>query len=217
MFTQPFCPNRGALARADPPPAGDPFFEAPRGPLHHLRSAARAFDVSATDYVVKPVDFDRLAQALGQARRSLAAADAEARLAELRAVVAALREQRSIVPPRHETEVWAQRRGRFERVLADSIDWIEAERDYVHLHAGGNSYLLRETIGGMQERLGPQRFLRIRRSALVQLAKIAGIRKAGYGDVRVLLSCGAELRVGRTYVSRVRELLSGRGPLGHAT
>jgi DNA-binding LytR/AlgR family response regulator len=169
--------------------------------------ATRAFEVSATDYVVKPLELDRLAAALAKARSAIETSDAELRIAELRAVIAALREERLPTAKRHETEVWAQRRGAFVRIRVDEIDWIEAERDYVHLHCGDASYLLRETMAGIHERLGIDNFVRIRRSALVHADKLTSIRKAGYGDVRVLLANGRELRVGRTYVKSVRQML----------
>lgn len=171
--------------------------------------AVRAFEVSAIDYLVKPVEIDRLSAAVDKARTALARQDSALHIAELQSVIAALRQDRPAPGPRFETEIWAQRRGEFVRVLAADVDWIEAERDYIHLHAGDTSYLLRETIGGMQARLDPGAFLRIRRSALVRLDAVTGIRKAGYGDLRVQLASGVQLRVGRTYVKQVRAVISG--------
>ena len=173
--------------------------------------AARAFDVSAVDYVVKPVEFDRLYEAIERARGSLKAADAAARVAELHEVIAALRSQAGPdSEPRRECEIWVERRGEFVPVRVSDIDWVEAERDYVRLHVNGSSYLLRETIGGMEERLGPERFIRIRRSALVRRDRIAAIRRPGYGDFRIQLTNGEEVRVGRTYVRQVRTLIAAR-------
>ena len=85
---------------------------------------------------------------------------------------------------------------------------MAAERDYVRLHAHGQSYLLRETISSLEARLDPEHFIRVRRSALVRIDRITGIRRPGYGDFRVRLTDGSELRVGRTYVKRIRELIA---------
>ena len=171
--------------------------------------ATKAFEVGAVDYVLKPVDLPRLTAALDRARRSLSIVDAEARLAELREVVAALRAQAHMrEAKRYETEIWAERRNEFVRVEVADLDWIAAERDYVRLHARGQTYLLRETISNLETRLDPQAFMRVRRSALVRIDRVTGIRKAGYGDFRVALADGSEIRVGRTYVSRIRRLIS---------
>lgn len=176
--------------------------------------AVRAFEASAIDYVLKPVDFDRLAAAIEKARRAISAADAESRVAELQAVVAALRH--AAAPddlPRFETELWAERRGELTRILVSNIDLIEAQGDYVKLHVGRHGYMLRETLAGLHARLDPNEFVRIRRSALVRRDRIAGIRRAAYGDVRVLLTNGDQIRVGRTYVGQVRAL-AGKGAAG---
>jgi DNA-binding LytR/AlgR family response regulator len=170
--------------------------------------ATRAFEVSAVDYVVKPVEFDRLRAALDKARSALGASDADIRIAELNAVVEALRRGRAHPANRRETEIWAQRRGEFVRVPVDAIEWVEAERDYVHLHTAQNPYMIRETMASIEERLGPERFVRIRRSALVRIDQVEAVRRAGYGDFRVQLRCGVQLRVGRTYVSKVRALIA---------
>jgi two-component system response regulator AlgR len=84
---------------------------------------------------------------------------------------------------------------------------VQAERDYVFLHACGNPYLLRHTMAGIEERLGRSRFLRIHRSALVRRERITAIRRAGHRDMFVQLATGEELRVGRTYLQHVRAML----------
>lgn len=169
--------------------------------------AARAFAVSATDYIVKPVELGRLRDALDKARKARELSGASLRIAELQAAVAALRAGGEASA---EQEIWVEKRGEFVRLRLDDIDWVEAERDYVYLHARGNPYLVRHTVAGMHARLGDERFIRIRRSALVRRDRIAAIRKAGYGDVRVQLLSGEELRVGRTFVKQVRSMLGQR-------
>lgn len=173
--------------------------------------AIRAFEIGAVDYVLKPVELSRLNAALERARRSLAALDAEERMAELREVVAALRAQaRTADAKRYESEIWAERRGEYVQIKIADLDWVAAERDYVRLHAHGQSYLLRETISSLEARLDPEHFIRVRRSALVRIGQVTGIRRPGYGDFRVKLADGSELRVGRTYVKRIRELIAPR-------
>ncbi|WP_182911929.1 LytR/AlgR family response regulator transcription factor [Sphingomonas cavernae] len=179
--------------------------------------APRAFEVSAVDYILKPVEFDRLQAALDKARQRIAAVDARQRAQELQAVVAALRAQadEASAPQRYESEIWAQRRGEFVRVLVRDIEWVEADRDYVHVHACGQSYMLRETIGGFQERLDPDAFIRVRRSALVRKDCVVAVRLEGYGHFRARLASGAEIRVGRTYTKVMRALLRHRHDAQH--
>jgi DNA-binding LytR/AlgR family response regulator len=173
------------------------------------RFAAAAFDLSAVDYVVKPVEADRLQRALERARERLEADAARGRIAELQSVVGALRAGHR--EPDTEQELWVQRRGEFVRLSVQDIDWVEAERDYVRLHAPGETYLIRHTLSSLHDRLGTARFLRIRRSALVQADRVAAIRKAAYGDIRLKLHSGRELRIGRTYYPQFRALLEGGG------
>lgn len=175
--------------------------------------ASRAFDLGAVDYVLKPVALERLSSALDRARRSLRALDAEERLEELRGVIATLRASaKREQAKRYECELWAERRNEFVRIMVEDLDWVAAERDYVRLHSRGQSYLLRETISALEARLDPELFIRVRRSALIRVDRITGIRKAGYGDFRVSLTDGKEVRVGRTYVSRIRKLIAPRDP-----
>ena len=171
--------------------------------------AVRAFQVSAIDYLLKPLEFDRLRAALDKARTTLRLIDAEERAAELKELVATLRRDRQPKEqPRFETELWAPRGSGFERVLVSQIDWIEAERDYVHLHTPHRSYLLRETMNGIQSRLDPDMFIRVHRSALVRIDRIGLICRPGYGRFSVQMTTGQEVPVGRTYVKKIRKLVS---------
>lgn len=173
--------------------------------------AARAFELSAVDYVVKPVDFRRLRMAIQKAARGLEAAEAASRIEELRSVVAALRAQNTAMAAPSGPELWVQRRGEFVRLLVADIDWVEAERDYVRLHSRGESYLIRHTMAALHEKLGGDgKFIRVRRSALVRADRVASVRRAGYGDMRVRLVGGEELRVGSTYAGKVRAMISAR-------
>lgn len=173
--------------------------------------AVKAFEVSAVDYVLKPVAFDRLAAALDRARSVLAAGDIASRLAEVETVLAAIRgaEPDAATGPAYDREIWVQKRAEFRRVPVTQIDWIEAERDYIRLHAAGDSYLLREPIGRMEERLDPADFVRVHRSALVRRERIIAVQQAGYGAIRVQLATGIAVRVGRTYVTKVRDIMRG--------
>jgi len=172
--------------------------------------AARAFRVRAVDYVLKPVDFERLAEALERTRRTLSLSAAERQAAELRNVVAALQRGREPPDPRFTREFWAERRGELVRVAVQQVEWLEAEGDYVRLHAEGGSFLIRGPLGDVQAGLDPRAFVRVRRSALVRTDRIRAIRQKVYGDCRIVLASGQEVKVGKTYLPVVRDMAARR-------
>lgn len=170
---------------------------------HH---ALRAFDIEAVDYVTKPVDSTRLSMALRRAREAIENRSREEQIGDLLATVETLR--RSFRQNQMSAHfLWVKSRGSQHRLGVDMIDYVEAERDYVRLHAGGQSYLISENISSVQARLWPLGFLRIHRSTLVRREAVSQILHGRYGSWTLRLADGTELRVGRTYASAVRRAL----------
>jgi two-component system, LytTR family, response regulator len=154
------------------------------------RYALRAFEVHALDYLLKPFTDARFASALQRAKqqvRERCQGQADARLAAL------LRAEQS---PRRRFLVPA--RGRTVVVDAASIDWIEASDYYITLHCGAQAHLLRETMDAVEAQLDPQQFLRVHRSAIVNLARVCEIRPRLRGDAELRLASGAAVRVSRS-------------------
>lgn len=166
--------------------------------------AVRAFETSAVDYLVKPVEFERLAAAIDRARMRRRAKDAGRRAEELAAVVAALkREADERDGERYEREFWIRDRGRFLRVPVADVDRIEAERDYVRLFWEGRTLLHRETMAHLEERLDPSIMLRVHRSAFVNWRKLKAVRRDPNGRLMAVLADGEEVAVSRAYAQRV--------------
>ncbi|HJR16154.1 MAG TPA: LytTR family DNA-binding domain-containing protein, partial [Gemmatimonadales bacterium] len=92
-------------------------------------------------------------------------------------------------------------------VPVEEIDYCAAEANYVRLYAGGQSYLVRETLAGMESKLDPARFLRIHRSLIVQVARVESLEPLFHGDYVVKLRSGARLTSGRTYRARLHQAL----------
>ena len=166
--------------------------------------AVRAFEAAAIDYLLKPVEMERLDEALGRVRTHLASRDANARADELEALVHTLRGHDGDRHP----DLWIRdRRGRV-RLEKTRIDWVEAEGDYVRIHSGARSWLMRATMGLMEKRLDDHQFARVHRSAIVNLRRIARTAATSTGCKTLRLEDGTEVRVGRAFESRVNELLA---------
>jgi two-component system LytT family response regulator len=175
----------------------------------HDRYALRAFEVHALDYLLKPFDVERFRQALDRGRSQLQhrAAEGPNRLAALLEELARERGGEAPAPARqrHLDWVMVKVRGKAEFLRTADIDWIEAEGNYVRLHAGKKGYLIREKIGMLEERLDPERFLRVHRSAIVQLDRVAELHPMAAGDGILILRGGSEVKLSRGYRRRLLE------------
>lgn len=172
------------------------------------RFAAQAFDSGALDFLTKPVRFARLEQAVARARRALDDREAHRRLDELARQLDALRAERAGEGP-ESRHLWVQRRGELVRVDLDKIDWIRAEGEYVRLFCGETSYLHRDLISAIIERLDERRFVRVHRSVIVNRERVASIKRARHGAIKLVLDSGEELPVGRTYRRDARTMTAG--------
>jgi DNA-binding LytR/AlgR family response regulator len=161
--------------------------------------APDAFEVEATDYLLKPVRFDRLRQAVERAKRRRT-------LHEAAAVAVAGRTPADDAAG-YDQAIWVQVRGGLQRVPVDSIDWIEAARDYVMLHTATRSYIHRATMSALQRQLDPGQLTRVHRSAFVRLSLVTGIQRQGNGSVALTLRDGATVPVGPNYVDAVTDRL----------
>lgn len=178
---------------------------------HH---ALQAFEVEAVDYVTKPVDIARLEAAIRRARAAVAGNGRDEQVADLLATVEALRrslrqsQSQSLGQDQGQSRsFWVKNRGVHQRIGTESIDYIQAERDYVRLFAGGQSHLISESISAMESRLAPLGFLRIHRSTLVRRDTVVQMLQGRYGSMTLRLRDGTDLRVGRTYADGLRSAL----------
>lgn len=166
-------------------------------------NAVKAFDAEAVDFLLKPIDDDRFARALARARRRLEERTQQAMGARVAAVLAQLGRGRVPAEAPATGRLMIREAGRVVFLEADEIDWIAAEGDYVRVHAGGRSHLVRETMQAMEARLGNTHFARVHRSTLVNVARIKELRPLTGREWLVVLDTGAELRLSRRYRDRL--------------
>ena len=155
----------------------------------HYEFAVAAFEIEAVDYLLKPVDPERLATALIKARRA-------------RPPIAP-----SLGPPPADEDyiktLWVQSRVGLVGVPLNTIEWIEAARDYVLLHTDSRSHILRATMTGLERQLDPDVMVRVSRSAFVRRDAVVGLTPHGRGGLVVILAGGGGVKAGATFVASV--------------
>lgn len=157
--------------------------------------AADAFAVEAADYLLKPVRFDRLRQAVERARRRRALRKAF--------------EQAEATPVRDNDldGIWVATRQGHVRVAVSEIDWIEAAKDYVLLHTATRSHIHRITMSALEQGLDPSKMIRVHRSAFVSPDRVEAVNRLGKGLIALVLRDGVAVPVGPTYVKAVQARL----------
>jgi two-component system LytT family response regulator len=168
--------------------------------------ALKAFEVHALDYVLKPFNAERFSQALQRARTAIAKRedlDGSVDKDRLRSLVASLTAEQ-----REKQRIVVKSSGRVFFVKVDDIDWIEAEGNYVRLHMGPQSHLLRETMKGMESVLDAGQFIRIHRSTIVNADRIRELQPLFHGEYAVILRDGTRLVASRGPDNRLKKLLA---------
>ena len=170
--------------------------------------AIRAFEAQAVDYLMKPVDEDKLADTLDRVRTRLAekrSADEARKLQNVLAEVApeAMETVEAIddahAASRYERMINIKDRGQIFRVDVDTIEHIEAAGDYMCIYTGDNSLILRETMKDLERRLDPRVFQRVHRSTIVNLDQVRQVKPHTNGECFLVLGSGADVKVSRSY------------------
>jgi two-component system, LytTR family, response regulator len=187
--------------------------------------AVKAFDVNAVDYILKPFDPERFRSAFARARTHLeqkSSAEAGRRIKALLEEVLGEERAQALaagngnghtktapaapVRTRHLDRLMVKHDGRVYFVKVSDVDWFEAAGNYVRVHVGRVSHLIRETMHGIESQLDPNQFARIHRAVIVNLDRIRELQPWFAGDYIVILRDGRQLKLSRTY----REALQAR-------
>ena len=148
--------------------------------------ALPAFDVNAVDYVLKPINSERFDKAVRRA------------IEQLRA------------EPRYASRFAVRSGSSFSFVRAEDIDWIDGADNYVRLHVSGREHLLRDTMKSIESRLQPDIFVRVHRSTIVNIDRVASVQPHNHGEYVIIMRDGARLNASRSYSDRLRMLVQNR-------
>lgn len=168
----------------------------------YSQHAIRAFEVHALDYLLKPFTRDRFKQAITRVRSHLE----QRQTGELNRKLSALLEEMR-PDPKAPARLAVKADGRVLLLKVEDVDWVEGADNYVNLHIGKSSYLLRETMGAIEKRLESHHFIRVSRSAIVNLDRIKELQPMFHGDYAVILRDGTRLSLSRTHRDKLQTLL----------
>lgn len=169
--------------------------------------AIRAFEANAVNYLMKPVDEDKLADTVERVRQRLSEKRSSEEADKLKDVLAEVSpeslEEMDSAPEessgRYEKMINVKDRGQIYRVDVDTIEHIEAAGDYMCIYTGDNSLILRETMKDLERRLDPRNFQRVHRSIIVNLDQVRQVKPHTNGECFLVLDSGAEVKVSRSY------------------
>ena len=168
--------------------------------------AIRAFEANAVNYLMKPVDEDKLADTLDRVRTRLTEKRTAEEAEKLKDVLAEVAPEAMENMPadeesagRYEKMINVKDRGQIFRVDVDTIEHIEAAGDYMCIYTGDNSLILRETMKDLERRLDPRVFQRVHRSTIVNLDQVRQVKPHTNGECFLVLGSGAEVKVSRSY------------------
>jgi two-component system LytT family response regulator len=167
--------------------------------------ALRAFDVHAVDYLLKPYDDQRFRAALRRASEQVRLAQVSKLSARLASLIAQYEQGATpAARPAALERIAVRSAGRVVFLPVAEIDWIEAADYYVQIYVGSSSHLHRQSMQSLEAQLDPEQFMRIHRSAIVNVARIRELRRQGRRELVAVLEGGRQLKVGRSYRDRLR-------------
>jgi two-component system, LytTR family, response regulator len=167
----------------------------------HDKFALRAFEVHAVDYLLKPFDRERFQAALRHALEQVKNREGDALARRLSALLTGLK-----AAPKPSERLAVKSGGRVLFVKINDIDWLVTSHNFIELHVGKESHLLRQTLDAIEARLSPEMFVRINRSTIVNIERIKELHRLFYGDYSITLQDGTKLTLSRQYRNHLKRL-----------
>lgn len=175
------------------------------------KHAIRAFEMDAADYLLKPVPFERLRDALRRARKRLEARSADERFKELQQLITNLSSpQGSAARPRFDNTIWIKERDQVTRVPVRDVELFEAAGDYVIAHIGEETHFLNDSISRLQQRIDPHLMLRVHRSTIINLERVRSLRRRSPRAMSLIMNSGKQVAIGPSYLETVLETVNAR-------
>ena len=168
----------------------------------YYQFALRAFEVHALDYLLKPFDEKRLAESVRRAKHQILNREAETDRERFRNMLQAMQ-----ASTRYRDRLAVKHGENLVILHADQVDWIQAADNYVNLHCGHETHTLRGTMNSLHQTLDPAKFIRIHRSAIVNLDRVKALQPWFRGDYRVVLTTGVQLTLSKSYRQSLRDRL----------
>ncbi|MCO1334692.1 LytTR family DNA-binding domain-containing protein [Microbulbifer sp. OS29] len=180
--------------------------------------AVEAFEINAVDYVLKPIETERLELSLTRVREKRVSADIASQREQLLEAVADLTNEsaealeKKLVSGKfagstYPDTIAVKDSGKITLVPAQEIDWVDAAGDYMCVHARGETHVMRITMKELEQQLDPKLFQRIHRSTIVNLSRVREIRAHINGEYNLVLDNGESLKMSRSYKSKVQHFL----------
>jgi two-component system, LytTR family, response regulator len=162
--------------------------------------ALRAFEIHAVDYLLKPFDRERFQKALARAVERVKQSSDSQLIEQQAALIAELKS------PKITDRLAVKSGGHISWVKLEEVDWIGSADNYAELHVGARSHLLRETLGALETKLAPDKFVRVSRSIIVNIARIKELKRLFYGGYELTLQDGTKLTLSRRYRDKLQQL-----------
>jgi len=181
--------------------------------------AIKAFETHAQDYLLKPIDEERLDESITKVREQIKERITIEQNAKLIGLIRSMdnpptfelseiiNSQDLYLEKNFETHLNIKDRGQITRVDISTVEWIDAAGDYMCLHADGKTHILRETMKNLEKRLDPELFQRVHRSTIINVSKVKELQPTSGGKYQITLEGGAELQVSRNYRDVVARFL----------
>ncbi|HEY7546338.1 MAG TPA: response regulator [Blastocatellia bacterium] len=164
--------------------------------------ALRAFEVNAIDYLLKPINPARFEKAVERALDRLSRSEKIESDKTLRDFIEKLQAERG-----YTARFVVRNQSKLYFILASDVDWIDSAANYARLHVSGKEHLVRETLKSIEARLNPEIFVRVHRSAIINIERVTSVEPHFHGEYVVTMADGARLTTSRTQSSKLRAIL----------